>query len=93
MIAIIGGMLGFSFNYMLGYYLSRYQLRMRIRDTAYAKTQAIFHKYGIFLLFFCWVFPGNIVVMIAGFLKTPAKIAFPLIFTGIALHYGILLGK
>ena len=90
-IGIIGAMAGFTLNYGIGALLARFLRFMSITNSGYANAQRLFNKYGIFLLFFCWMFPGNIIVFIAGFLKTPARIAFPLIFAGIALHYGLLL--
>lgn len=89
-LATTGATLGQLFNFYLGNLLFRLTSKSdnTIHPEKYQRVQGYFHKYGVFILLFCWAPIGNIFVIAAGFLKTPPKIALPLMMVGVAAHYG-----
>ncbi|MGE0755248.1 MAG: VTT domain-containing protein [Alphaproteobacteria bacterium] len=88
-LATIGGTLGMLFNYYLGnimYRLAKSSAK-GMNEKVYSRMQHCFNRYGVFVLLFCWVTIGNVVVLLAGYLRTPLKIALPLIVVGLAAKY------
>jgi len=90
--AVIGGMLGQTFNLLAGYGLLKLKNKgdFRINEKAYTRARDCFYKYYVFvLLFFGWAAGGNVLVLIAGFLGARAIMVLPLVAVGYIVSYGI----
>lgn len=89
-VAIIGASLGHLINWYIGRTLAyfEYKGKFRINPHWYERARALFDKYGVFMLFFCWLPFFNLLVVASGFLKMPLKKIMPFVVIGLAAHYG-----
>lgn len=90
-LSVIGASLGHVFNWYVGRTLAyfEYKGKFRISPHYYERIRGFFDKYGVYLLFFCWLPLCNLLVVAAGFLKLPLKKVMPFVVAGLAAHYGM----
>lgn len=88
-LAVLGAVAGQMFNWGLGRIALRLKEKGKIKldNGMYTQAQTLFKKYGIFLLLFCWVMLGNLLVVAAAFLNVRLRVALPLIIAGTAAYY------
>ena len=92
-LAVTGATIGHCFNWWLGKMLRKLPPpgKGMLSEERYQRAKAIFHRYGIWLLFFAWAPMCNFLVVAAGFLDVRPRIALPLIIAGLAVHYALAL--
>lgn len=89
--ATAGAFTGQLFNFLFGmglHWLVKTS-KQGLNEKWYKKVQGYFNKYGVFTLLLTWITLGGIIPIIAGFLRTPLKIALPLILVGLGAHYAM----
>jgi len=91
-VSVIGATCGQMFNWWVGMQLLRLKQKRSITETWDVKASALFNRYGIYLLVFCWVPLGKLLPLIARFLGARPRTAFALIVVGEIFNYGQYLG-
>lgn len=86
-LAVIGGTTGQIFNWWIGRLLWKFPV-MSEPPRWYPEFKRVFNRYGVFFLVFAWAPLFNVLALAAGFSRTRARIALPLLFIGEAAHYG-----
>ena len=91
--AIIGNTAGSVFNWWLGKYMRHFETSrwfpFQPKDIDRASAQ--FHRYGIWTLLLAWVpVMGDPLTFIAGVMRVPFSLFLPLVLTGKAARYLIL---
>lgn len=88
-LGITGATLGQLFNWWIGKKLvaAKDTKKFNVSDYWYDKISHIFNKYLLFLLLFCWAPLGGILLVIAGFIKTPLRLVLPIILVGNAYYF------
>jgi len=90
--AVAGGVLAQMLSWFIGYALLRLRKKdgWNIPESVYERACYFFRKYALFLLLLSWATLGNVLVVIAAFLGTKPRTAFPLIFIGYLLAYSFI---
>ncbi len=91
-LAILGSFIGAAFNFALGLGLLRLYRRKNDRKhlpiDKYNKFKHTFSRYFIILLPLSWMPLLNILVLLAGFFGTKARLVLSLVLAGQIAHYG-----
>jgi membrane protein YqaA with SNARE-associated domain len=88
-LAIIGGFLGQTFNWLAGAFIVFLHRKntFSLSPEAYEKARAFFQRYLTWLMTLCWLPMMNFLAFAAGFLGVRARIALPLLLAGTVFHY------
>lgn len=86
-LAIAGAILGQCFNWLVGRAMANYKKSVS-HQAWYGRVSVLFTQYGVFLLVFCWIPLGNLLVVLAGLLNARLRIVLPLVAVGELYHYG-----
>ncbi|WP_413701039.1 YqaA family protein [Psychromonas sp. KJ10-10] len=85
--ATAGNSAGAMFTYLMGYYF-----HWGREKTKHLKTYQFCHKYGVYGLLFSWLpIVGDLLPLVAGWLKLPVFPSLLFIIIGKALRYGLII--